>query len=472
VDSEELIPVSHVREGDVCGRLTRAFRELGEEIYLVGGTVRDRLLGRPSPDFDLATSAHPDVILAVVEGLHLGRPYRIGEKFGTIGLQFDEQRVEITTYRSAERYLAGSRKPEVRFGTSLLEDLRRRDFTVNAMAAEPLTGRVIDPLGGVQDLRAYLLRAVGEPADRFAEDPLRLLRAVRIAAELGFVIEPATWRAIVESAGELQIISRERVRDEYSRILEGRDPVKGLTLLRDGGLLVHSAPQLLELTRMSDHGPRHPLSLWDHTMAVVTAVPSDLVLRWAALLHDIAKPATRTIEPDGRPRFFHHEEVGAEMARAVLTSLRYPKNLIDEVVLLIETHMQIHSYSGEWSDGAIRRLCIRLGALLPAATVLARADGAGHSSTGTASNAPKLGDLERRIRQLGEDGRTPPRSPLSGDDLMRRYGRPPGPWIKAIKSRLEDEVIDGRLEPDDTKEAWKIADSIVRASRPGIESPR
>jgi poly(A) polymerase len=441
--------------------LSRAFQARGEELYLVGGTVRDRLLGRSSPDIDLTTSARPPQVVDILEKLNLGKIYRLGEKFGTIGLLLARGNIEITTYRSAERYLPGSRKPEVRFGRSLLEDLKRRDFTANAIALDPVSGDIVDPLGGRADLDSRIIRAVGRPLDRFAEDPLRLLRAVRFAAELGFQIEPETWHAICEAGARLGLISRERIRDELTRIITGPRAVVGLTLLRDSGLLGYSVPELLELTRMADHGPRHPLSLWDHTMAVVVAAPDDVVSRWAALLHDIAKPRTRTHDLKGRPRFFHHEEKGAEIARTVLSGLRYPNQLISDVSLLIETHMQVHSYAPEWSDGAVRRLALRLGPLLPRALALARADAAGHALTGTSRNSARLDALEERVRRVGEAGAQRPESPLNGHDLMARYGRPPGPWIRKIKDHLEDDVIEGTLDPDDRDRAWEIADALV-----------
>jgi poly(A) polymerase len=196
-------------------------------------------------------------------------------------------------------------------------------------------------------------------------------------------------------------------------------------------------------------------------MRVVDTVDARLTLRWAALLHDIAKPATRTREPDGRTRFFHHELRGAEIARRVLTGLRYPSSVVDGVALLVETHMQMHAFSAEWSDGAVRRLCLRLGAHAEEAILLARADAAGHSVDGSSFNSPKLDELERRLRELDSDEVQQMKSPLSGDDLMRRYGRPPGPWIREIKERLLDEVIEGNLEPGDEATAWEMADRFV-----------
>ncbi len=442
--------------------LGQLFAAAGHQLFLVGGAVRDALLGHSQADLDFATDALPEATLVLLSRVEDAHPYRVGEQFGTIGARIGSRHVEITTYRSDEQYVIGSRKPSVQFGRTLQGDLTRRDFTVNAMGLNPLTGELIDPLDGRRDLLAGVLRAVGRAGERFREDPLRLLRAVRFAARLGFSIEPRTWDAMQEQATTLIQISRERIRDEYSRILTGSNVAQGLTLLRDSGLMDTSVPQLLELTRMADHGLRHPLSLWDHTLRVVQRVEPDLALRWAALLHDIAKPETRTLEPDGRIRFFHHEDRGAFVAREILVGLRYPGQLIDAVSLLVETHMQIHAYHDDWSDGAVRRLLLRLGPLMPGAIDLSRADASGHSSDGTSWNAPKFGALTRRIDELEREPVEEMRSPLSGDDLMRRFELPPGAWIRSIKDALNEEVLEGRLRPHDREAAWKLAEALAR----------
>lgn len=459
-DTRDTIPPPVTTES-LTAQLARAFADSGMELFLVGGAVRDALLGEQDFDLDFATSAHPAVTVDILERTGLGSSYRIGEKYGTIGLRVGPFVAEITTYRSKEVYEPGSRKPEVEFGKTLLDDLSRRDFTINAMARDPATGMVLDPLGGEADLSAGILRAVGNPTERFREDPLRLLRAVRFAARLGFSIEPETRRAMNETRAALASISRERVRDEYSRMLTGPHPARALTLLRNSGLLEESVPGLTPLTQMKDHGPRHPLSLWDHTMRVLEGVKPDLVLRWAALLHDIAKPVTRTHEPSGRPRFFHHEEVGADMARKILTELRYNSADIEKVTLLVGTHMQLHTYTEDWTDGAVRRLMLRLGPLTGAALALARADAGGHALDGSSHNAPKFDELELRIQATAEEPVANLRSPLTGNDLMDRYQRRPGPWIGEVKAALENAVIDGALLPGDRDGAWQIADALV-----------
>jgi poly(A) polymerase len=282
-----------------------------------------------------------------------------------------------------------------------------------------------------------------------------------VAAVHDLTIDPETWRGILHSAQQAADLPPGHIRDEYDLILLSPHPAAGLTLLRDSGILTAATPELLPLTAMPDHGPRHPLSLWDHTMRVLECVQPELVARWAAVLHDIAKPATRTHEPSGRPRFFHHEEVGADMVERFLRRLRYPDEVVSNVASLIGSHMQFHAYSPEWSDAAVRRLMLRMGPLLDAAIDLARADAAGHSLGGCVRDAPKFDDLERRIAAFGREPLEVPESPLDGNDLMSRYGLPPGPWIRRIKDALKGEVEHGHLAPDDREAAWRLADELV-----------
>lgn len=450
------------REFRFSRRLAAFFRDRGHDLFLVGGAVRDSLLRIASDELDFATSATPTQSAELLEEFAGRAPYRLGEKFGTIGTGADGYTIEVTTYRSLEVYEAGSRKPEVEFGRTIDEDLSRRDFSINAMAFDPITERFIDPFRGADDLRNRVLRAVGIPQTRFREDPLRILRGARFAARFHLQLDESTETAMTDMAPALTSISRERIRDEYTALLESDHAVAALTLLRDLTLLRYSVPELEELTRMPDHGANHPLSLWDHTMRVVAGVSPQLELRWAALLHDIAKPATRTHEPNGRTRFFHHETRGAELAGQILTGLRYPGSVVDTVALLVESHMQLHAYTPDWSDGAVRRLQLRLGARMDSALELARSDAAGHSADGSSTNSPKFDRLENRLQQVGVEQVQEMKSPLSGVELMRRYSRPPGPWIRKIKDRLLDDVLEGTLKQDDTESAWAIADSIVK----------
>src|SRR5579863_7466484 len=326
--------------------LAEAFRAQHKQLYMVGGTVRDVLLHRgKSNDADLATDAKPDEIKQIVAPTHPSAVILVGERFGTVRLHYGSDIIEITTFRS-EQYNAESRKPEVCFGTKLEDDLLRRDFTINAMARHPLTGHISDPFGGKQDLEAHILRAVGnEPDKRFDEDPLRLLRAVRFAAQLDFKIEPATRDSIVRQAHKLQKISRERIRDEMNKLLVSPHPAKGLNLLVELGLMEWIIPEVLELRGVhqqpSGSNGGHSISSKDvyaHVLRVVERTSPRLVTRWSALLHDIAKPRTRSIDED-KIHFYGHEDVGAYMARDILKRLHFDRDLTEQVSRIVRLHM-------------------------------------------------------------------------------------------------------------------------------------
>ncbi len=314
---------------DMINTLAEAFHAQHKQLYIVGGTVRDVLLHREeSNDEDLATDATPDEIKRIVAPTHPNAIVLVGERFGTVRLHYSHNIIEITTFRS-EQYNPNSRKPEVCFGTVLEDDLLRRDFTINAMACHPLTGQIIDPFGGRQDLEAHVLRAVGnEPDKRFDEDPLRLLRGVRFAAQLDFTIKSETRRSIARQAVKLQKISRERIRDEMNKLLVSANPAKGLDLLVELGLMEWIVPEVLALRGVSQQALKviHTKDVYAHVLRVVERSSPRLICRWSALLHDIAKPRTRTVE-DGKVHFFGHEDVGAYMARDILKRLHFDRDL-------------------------------------------------------------------------------------------------------------------------------------------------
>src|SRR5437667_6283712 len=315
---------------DMINTLAEAFYAQHKQLDILGGTVRDVLLHREeSNDEDLATDATPDEIKRIVAPTHPHAIVLVGERFGTVRLHYSHNIIEITTFRS-ERYNPESRKPEVCFGTRLEDDLLRRDFTINAMACHPLTGQIIDPFGGRQDLEEHILRAVGnEPDKRFDEDPLRLLRAVRFAAQLDFTIEPETRRSIIRQAAKLQKISRERIRDEMNKLLVSPHPAKGLDLLVELGLMEWIIPEVLELRGVSQQAVRRVSSKagYAHVLRVAERSSQRLLTRWSVLLHDIAKPRTRIVE-DNKIHFFGHEDVGAYMARDILKRMHFDRDFI------------------------------------------------------------------------------------------------------------------------------------------------
>jgi len=438
--------------------LAERFEGAGKELYLVGGSVRDRLLRRPSPDLDFATNATPPETEAVLRepwppGTHIAI-YKVGEKFGTIGAIIDNKRVEITTYRG-EVYRE-TRKPEVEFIRSLEEDLARRDFTINAMAMAP-DGTIIDPFGGRSDLTGRYLRAVGSPEERFKEDPLRMLRAVRFACQLGFDIERDTFAAIIQRAKTLGKISWERRAEEMNKILLSPRPAEGLKLLYNSYLLDQLIPELLPMIGLQQRGDYHHKDVWRHTLQVVENTEADLPLRWAAVLHDIAKPSTKSVE-DGEVHFFGHEFVGAEIARQVLLRFRYSAELVERVTKLVRMHQRINLYESDWTVGAVRRFVREAGDELPLLFALSRADITSLREAKVAARMALARELEERVQRLREEEETEKiKSPLDGNELMAIFQRPPGPWIGKVKDRLLNAVLDGEIAADDREAAIALA---------------
>ena len=449
---------------DIIITLAEAFRAQHKQLYIVGGTVRDVLLHRAqSNDADLATDAKPDEIKQIVAPTHPSAIVLVGERFGTVRLHYANDIIEITTFRN-EVYNPESRKPEVCFGTELEEDLLRRDFTINAMALHPLTGEIYDPFGGRQDLEAHILRAVGnEPDKRFDEDPLRLLRAVRFAAQLDFTIEPETRRSIIRQASKLQKISKERIRDEMNKLLLSAHPAKGLDLLVELRLMEWIIPEVLALRGVSQQPQRtiQTKDVYAHVLRVVERSSPQLVCRWSALLHDIAKPRTRTVE-DGKVHFFGHEDIGAYMARDILKRLHFDRDFIESVSKIVRLHMRANAYTPEWTDGAVRRLMLDAGDDLPGLLDLSRADITSYRADKVSRAAARVTELAERIQRLKEQAeRVPLKSPLDGNELMAMFDRGPGPWLRPIKEHLLGLVIDGLLAPDDKEEAAKIARMLI-----------
>jgi poly(A) polymerase len=442
--------------------LAVTFARAGQSLYVVGGPVRDALLGRPTHDIDFTTSARPDAIKTLLRRAGARDIFTIGEKFGTIGGTFGGIVVEITTYR-AEEYEPGSRKPKVEFGDSLEGDLSRRDFTINAMAVDTTTGRLVDPFGGREDLARHEIRAVGVAEDRFAEDPLRLLRAVRLAAQLGFEIEPDTRRAIVKAAGALATMSRERVAQEMAKILTSDRAGSGVRALCDLGLMAQIIPAVLELRGMRQEASYHHKDVFEHTLQVVDQTAPDLTLRWAALLHDIAKPRTRSIE-NGQVHFFGHEHVGEKMAQRILKDLRLDRDTIERVGRLVGMHQRANAYEDDWTDGGVRRFIREAGDILDDLLALSAADVTSRRPEKIRAGAARVEALRLRIDRLkAEEEVEKLSSPLDGVELMALFGRGPGPWIKPIKERLLAAVLDGELAPDDKAGAEVLARSVLAA---------
>ncbi len=454
--------------------LARAFARAGKRLYLVGGPVRDELLGATTNDYDFTTDAEPNEIKHLIRAAGADTTYAIGERFGTIGGVFGDTRVEITTYRS-ENYTPGSRKPRVAFDTTLEGDLARRDFTINAMARPAGGGALIDPFGGQADLHARVIRAVGNPDERFAEDPLRLMRAVRFAAQLGFGIEENTLSAIARNADKLATISMERISQEFTKTLVAAHPGRSVRILADLGLLKHFIPEFLDLRephRATAHaagrGGRPPRfkDIFEHTLMVLDRTPPVLTVRLGALLHDIGKPRTMSLE-DEEVHFYGHEVIGERMARRILSRLRLDRDTIERVSLIISLSGRINAYEGDWTDGAVRRLVREAGDAVDELLMLSRADVTSKREERVRAAERRVDELRARIEQLqAEEDIARIRPPLDGNDLMEMFGRGPGPWIRPIKERLLAMVLDGELAPDDRDRAAEIARAMMAEMEP------
>jgi poly(A) polymerase len=435
--------------------LGAVFRAAGYELHLVGGPVRDALMGRAQNDLDFTTDARPDDILAIAGPLAQAS-WTTGIEFGTVGVQVGAERCEITTFR-ADRYDRLSRNPEVAFGNSLIDDLRRRDFTMNAMAFSVTGDRVFsDPFGGLADLARGVLRTPAAPEDSFADDPLRMLRAARFVATLGVTPTPEVLVALATHAPELARITAERVQVELTKLLLGAAPRAGLALLVDTGLAEVVLPELPALRMAADeHGQHkdvyaHTLQVLEQAIALEDGGP-DLVLRWAALLHDVGKPATRRFEADGRVTFHHHEAVGERLARARLRALKYPKELVEDVAKLVSLHLRFYGYrGGEWTDSAVRRYAVDADELLPRLHKLVRSDTTTRNLRKAAALSRAYDALEARIALLREqEDLKAVRPDLDGIEIMALLGIPPGPLVgRAYRHLLELRMENGPLGHD------------------------
>jgi len=501
--TDELLAAAARRLAPVTGLLTELgerFGGAGHELALVGGPVRDALLGRDSVDLDLTTDARPEETERLLRGWG-DALWDVGRAFGTIGARKDGWQVEITTYRK-DAYDRTSRKPEVTYGDRLEDDLVRRDFTVNAMALRLPDLTFVDPHDGLGDLARGLLRTPGTPAESFGDDPLRMMRAARFVSQLGLTLDPAVEAALRERAGSLEMISAERIRDELVKLMLTPDPRPGLEVLTDTGLADVMLPELSGMRLTVDEHNRHK-DVYEHSLTVLaqaidlelpsrpspaagdesspsessasetseqpgSAAPADggpvirpdLVLRLAALLHDIGKPATRRFEPDGGVSFHHHELVGARMATKRLKALRFDKDTTKAVSRLIELHLRFHGYGdGEWTDSAVRRYVTDAGPLLSRLHLLTRADCTTRNVRKAARLRRSYDSLEQRIERLQEQEELAAVRPeLDGNEIAEVLGIRPGPVLgRAYKHLLAvrlDEGMIGREEAATRLKEW------------------
>ena len=451
----ELALASLVERAPLASSLATVFKERSFTLALVGGPVRDALLGRLGNDLDFTTNAPPLESKKILQKW-ADNVWDTGIEFGTVAAKRGETTVEVTTYRS-DSYSQDSRKPEVNFGISIEGDLSRRDFTVNSMALE-LTGatpQFIDPFGGLVDLAKKTLRTPGTPEDSFSDDPLRMLRAARFASQLNFQIAPDVLDAMKAMTDRLTIISAERIRDEMTKLLMSNNPRIGITILVDTGLAATFIPEIPQL-RLEVDEHHHHKDVYEHSITVLEQAIAledrlggpNLVIRLAALLHDIGKPKTRALIPGGGVSFHHHEVVGARLAKSRLKALRYRGEIIDDVETLIALHLRFHGYGdGEWTDSAVRRYVRDAGPLLDHLHVLTRADCTTRNARKAARLATTYDGLENRIAVLMEEEELSKIRPdLNGGEVMQLLNLKPGAMVgKALDYLLELRMDQGPL---------------------------
>ncbi|MDI6910150.1 CCA tRNA nucleotidyltransferase [Nocardioides sp.] len=462
-DAQRAVTAELNRIAPVIDDLGERFAQAGHELALVGGPVRDAMLGRQHNDLDFTTSARPEQTEALLKGW-ADAIWDMGRAFGTIGCRKGEWQVEITTYRS-EAYDPDSRKPTVDFGDSLAGDLGRRDFTVNAMAVRVPGRELEDPYGGVVDLAERVLRTPGRPEDSFSDDPLRMMRAARFAAQLGFGVDPAVVAAMTAMAARIEIISAERVRDELVKLVCAPYPRVGLRLLVDTGLAALVLPELPALALERDEHHRHK-DVYEHTLTVLEQaidleprLPGggpDFVTRFAALMHDVGKPRTRRFVDDGTVTFHHHDVVGAKMTRKRMKALRFSNDETDAVAKLVELHLRFHGYgTGEWTDSAVRRYVRDAADQLERLHVVTRAD----CTTRNQRKADRLrrtyDDLEERIARLSEQEELDSIRPdLDGNQIMEILGIGPGREVgEAYRHLLELRMDRGPMSEAEARDA-------------------
>jgi poly(A) polymerase len=449
--------VELMRVSPVAEELSALFTKAGHSLFLVGGSVRDALLGRLGTDLDFTTDARPEQIMRLVSGW-ADAVWDIGIAFGTVGATKNGLTCEITTFR-ADEYDGVSRNPEVKFGDSIEGDLKRRDFTVNAMAVDLATKQFVDPYDGMAALQAKVLDTPAPPEESFGDDPLRMMRAARFTSQLGFTPAPRVTDAMQRMAGQIGRITAERVQAELSKLLCGTHPRQGVELLVDSGLAGHVLPEVPAMRLEIDEHHQHK-DVYQHSLVVLEQAidleeegsEPDLVLRLAALLHDIGKPDTRRHIPGGGVSFHHHEVVGAKMVRKRLRALRYSKEIIESVAQLVFLHLRFHGYGkGEWTDSAVRRYVTDAGDLLDRLNKLVRADCTTRNRRKAQALQRSYDDLETRIARIAaEEDLAKVRPDLDGNEIMRLLGLRPGPMVGKAWKFLKDLRLDrGPLEHDE-----------------------
>ena len=437
--------------------LSNLYAKNGFQIYLVGGAVRDGILGIETKDFDFTTSASSEDSIKMLNKNDY-KTTEIGRAFGTIETTVGDYSIHITTYRE-DKYNKDSRKPEIKTSGELETDLSRRDFTVNAIAYDINNNEIIDPHGGLKDLSEGLIRTPDTADISFSDDPLRMLRACRFVSTHGFTPNNELFKAISKNVERIEIVSTERIRDEFTKLLTGKEPSLGLKAFVESGLSELIMPELNEL-KIEVDPKHHHKDVYEHTMVVLDRVSPTLVSRMSALLHDIGKPKTKGIE-NGKVHFRHHEVVGAKMSKKILKRLKYDNETIKKVSLLVENHLRPHTFKMGWTDSAVRRYIIDAGGLLEELNDLVRADITTKNKAKYEEINKYLDEMEERIKEVAEkEELSKLRPPISGDEIMDMFDLEPGPSVGVImKALYEQRINDGEVSKE---EAIKLAEQVYK----------
>ncbi len=437
--------------------LSNLYAKNGFQIYLVGGAVRDGILGIETKDFDFTTNASSEDSIKMLNKNEY-KTTEIGRAFGTIETTVGDYSIHITTYRE-DKYNKDSRKPEIKTSGELETDLSRRDFTVNAIAYDINNNEIIDPHGGLKDLSEGLIRTPDTADISFSDDPLRMLRACRFVSTHGFTPNNELFKAISKNVERIEIVSTERIRDEFTKLLTGKEPSLGLKAFVESGLSELIMPELNEL-KIEVDPKHHHKDVYEHTMVVLDRVSPTLVSRMSALLHDIGKPKTKGIE-NGKVHFRHHEVVGAKMSKKILKRLKYDNETIKKVSLLVENHLRPHTFKMGWTDSAVRRYIIDAGGLLEELNDLVRADITTKNKAKYEEINKYLDEMEERIKEVAEkEELSKLRPPISGDEIMDMFDLEPGPSVGVImKALYEQRINDGEVSKE---EAIKLAERVYK----------
>ena len=437
--------------------LSNLYAKNGFQIYLVGGAVRDGILDIETKDFDFTTNASSEDSIKMLNKNDY-KTTEIGRAFGTIETTVGDYSIHITTYRE-DKYNKDSRKPEIKTSGELETDLSRRDFTVNAIAYDINNNEIIDPYGGLKDLSEGLIRTPDTADISFSDDPLRMLRACRFVSTHGFTPNNELFKAISKNVERIEIVSTERIRDEFTKLLTGKEPSLGLKAFVESGLSELIMPELNEL-KIEVDPKHHHKDVYEHTMVVLDRVSPTLVSRMSALLHDIGKPKTKGIE-NGKVHFRHHEVVGAKMSKKILKRLKYDNETIKKVSLLVENHLRPHTFKMGWTDSAVRRYIIDAGGLLEELNDLVRADITTKNKAKYEEINKYLDEMEERIKEVAEkEELSKLRPPISGDEIMDMFDLEPGPSVGVImKALYEQRINDGEVSKE---EAIKLAEQVYK----------